>query len=158
MNCEKRILILVGVLCLLNAVGLSLVASLSYTSDLRHIYTHQCFINSCLSYSSECCTYYGKGRSCRTCYKAFINFELILNTSEIGGDGTLNAYNQSEIVSYNDPFCPSGNVTCYFDGRNIQQTLSLQRSEPASIIGVIILSVLQSFLIVAVVVSGIFAS
>ena len=126
-----------------NIIGLSMLVVYSYQVNANHFNESQCIVVSCHAYEVECCSGGAKGtRRCGMCRSTLIGYTLLLNNSVSLSDdfNKTSTYNKTSVSQSDD--CPSGYITCYYDDRNIYNTLSLEKlSDVGSIIGIIFLSI-----------------
>lgn len=146
--CLKALLLSLSLLLLSSfLVGLAIIIQYAYLPSVIYQKQGLCEVYECTSFQDTCCHQSGKIRKCGPCTRYYANISLDLN-------GTI--YDKV-VVS---PFCNLYNNTCYYDTRNIYNTLSLLPLDEAfgPIIGIMFLSVglLGSLLFVIAVICYLF--
>ena len=115
----KKINILIPItifLTILLALALALTIKYAYVDEFKHYHTAICHLNNCKVASVTTCCPASLGRkTCSTCYIMNFNYYL-LNVSYSKSD--------SETV-YSTDFCDNNNINCYYDDRNIFDSLRL---------------------------------
>ena len=102
-------------LIMISSIGLALTIKYSYIDEIKHFHTNTCYINNCTITTTECCSRISKRKICSTCYDVDVNYNLYL----------LNNYSKTSIGTvYNSNFCNQTNIDCYYDDRNISQSLT----------------------------------
>lgn len=119
---------------MLFTVGLAITIKYSYIDDSLHYHTDTCNINSCTATTTECCSYSGKTRQCYTCYNVAVNYDLYLNETN---------YTKTSWSSVRNPnYCNQYTISCYYDDRNILDSLNPWNSlSSQGIIGIVLLSI-----------------
>lgn len=135
--------ILFGI-CTINTLGIGLIIGLDYLPKINHTISSECTVQDCTSFTTNCCSRYGKGTSCYTCQKNIISFQLVIENV---------TYSQTQEFQTG---CISGNTPCYYDDRHIQSSLSLVKEIPMCVMGLICLSILQAILLTILAVLSLF--
>ena len=105
------------ILMLLFGFGLALTIKYAYIDEIKHYYTATCQINTCTTTSKTCC---GSFRRCYMCYTADVNYTLNLLNN------TNQSYSKIESKAvFNPNFCDQNSLDCYYDDRNIEQSLTI---------------------------------
>lgn len=131
--------------------GIALTIKYAYIDEIIHYHTNTCYINDCTKTISECCTDHVKtGRTCRTCYRIDVNYNLSLSNQSYSKTSV-------ETVYYSD-FCDQKSLNCYYDDRNIFESLRLltEYLPTGGIIGIVLLSILLFMMTMIIVTATIF--
>ena len=135
---------------MISSVGLALTIKYAYIDEIKHYHIDTCYINNCVITSSECCSYkLGKSKSCSTCYYADINYTLYLLNSSYTKTGAGTVY-------YSD-FCNQNSLNCYYDDRDISQTLRLwpKLNADGGMVGIVLLSAFIFVIIITIIIIAI---
>lgn len=115
------------------SVGLGICIRYSYYADIMHYQQDSCLIEECIEIQDICCYQCGsrfhRKTCCDPCTRYWTNTTLDVN-------GTIyNKLIKSEV-------CSLPNMACYYDNRDIYNSLTLLPLSPSdgSIVGIIILS------------------
>ena len=84
-------------------------------NDTMHINENKCHLDVCNSYISTCCD---SSRRCDVCYNVVIKYTLTLSHKNYTKVGTM--------VNYSTETCELDTITCYYDDRNIVNSLNLK--------------------------------
>ena len=141
------------IFCLISAfaVGLGVTIRYAYLDQINHYHTDSCHIVTCTSTKSptQCCTDQDDEHICYTCYNVVVNYYLDISNSTVN-------YTATSWQTVNYPyFCDRQKLPCYYDDRNISNTLSIQYNTNSGIIGIIILSV---FLVISIIAAIVFVT
>ena len=141
----SSIIIFITTLLLL---GLGITIKFAYVDDMVHYHTSNCYINSCTSTVTTCCTKSRYSTTCSTCYAIVVSYDLYLNSTT--SDQTENYSKTSWGTTYDWNFCNQDYTTCYYDDRNISASLRTFSKYEAQggIIGIVILCLCLFTLIV----------
>ena len=140
MSTKKELKILI-ILIIIFAIFTAL--SVRYARiEIKHYHTNTCMINTCTSTTNECCIKYYL--NCHVCYDIVVNYDL--NQSN-------NIYTKTSTINDAHDLCDKTDLLCYYDDRNILETLTLEKLYPqGAIIVVIILSnILLSIIITTII-------
>lgn len=133
-------------------VGLAICITYAFVPEIKHYQEFQCEIDSCITFPHQCCT---KGRfgtvTCHSCPTIAITYTLDLNESYY-----TKSYPDGRYDWFTYDVCSGSTVTCYYDDRDINGTLSLDHvpPPPGGTAGVVILSITLTVFLVAIVVWG----
>ena len=124
---------------IITSVGLGLTIKYTYVDVIKHYHIDICHINDCVIIVTECCrekTLWERA-TCSVCFRVDVGYNLYLLN---------NTKNYSKISSgtvYLSDFCNRKSLDCYYDDRNISETLNpwTESRTPSGIIGIIMLSV-----------------
>lgn len=144
-------------LAITSTIGLGITIKYAYLDELKYYHTDSCHVNKCSSTPGSCCTTkYPNTQTCRGCYYINIDYELLLNNTQV--------YSKTDTIKIydNDAFCTQESVICYYYDRNILQSLNLLKklSPDGGMVGIVLLSTLLflSILIMIAVLSVIIVS
>jgi hypothetical protein len=131
-----------------SCVGLAICIRYSYFENISHYQEDLCEINGCEFVEYTCCKICGGPTShrpcCDTCSYYLVNVTLYLNNTIY--DKTI----QSGL-------CTEPNMSCYYDDRNVYDTLTLNPLSPRdSILGISLLSIFITIALIAVIIVAIF--
>lgn len=136
--------ITLAVLLVSSAIGLAIFIVYGYLPDLGHQQQTSCIVNNCTFQQWTCCHTCGAivhSTCCNTCTDYLVNFTLDLNNT-----------NYTKIIGFNT--CPPY-VTCYYDDRNVYNTLSLiPLNPPWSVVGVMLLSIFICVILIGLIIVG----
>lgn len=123
------------------ALGLVLTIHYAYLEPRSHYLSDTCSVFNCTIHPDTCC---GRSRLCSACYHVAFNYYLWDNNyTKIGN-----------TVVYNQSYCNTANITCYYDDQNIYESLRLSQPYEAvdGIVGICILSVALAFTLLATII------
>lgn len=138
----KKITLISASLLLLASFSVGLAMCIQYAYLPNVIYQRQnlCEIYECTPFQDTCCRSSGKSSTCNSCTHYYANISLDLN-------GTI----YDKVIT--SSFCNLNNNTCYYDIRDIYNTLSLKNPQPPiSTLGITFLSagvLITLFLVIA---------
>ncbi|HSW76429.1 MAG TPA: hypothetical protein VLG50_05265 [Candidatus Saccharimonadales bacterium] len=128
------------ILILSTSVGLGILIRYGYLPEFTHHHESLCYNNGCYTVESTCSYQSGKITRYTPCNKYFIHVTLVVNDT-----------NYDKNVQYR--YCTTDNVTCFYDDRDIFNTLTLAPlGPPMSIVGIILISVFLATLLVGYVI------
>ena len=92
------------------ATCLAVTVKYGYVEEIKHFHTDICYVNDCVIMNNGCNN---------PCYWVVVNYNLyLLNNTEI--------YTKvSGMTVYDSNFCNQKSLNCYYDDRNISQSLAL---------------------------------
>ena len=131
-----------------SGAGLGLVTRYTYLDVLNHYQQGECQLLGCTPEAYECCNHCGTTKAprtcCQTCYDYIIEVSMVINDTVY-----------DKIVKYSQ--CNAPTTTCYYDDRQIYNTLALKPlPPPEGLIGIVILSVFIGFVLVGTLVTACF--
>jgi len=129
-------------------IGLAMIIKYAYIDQLMHYHTDTCYINNCSSTESQC---RGSIRShtTYTCYAIKVNYDLILlNNTNNANDTNIYTKTSEEYDSRTND-CDQTTIICYYNDRNILETLRPWNRYDASLglYGIVMMSILLFFVI-----------
>ena len=133
-----------------NTIGLAICIRYAFIPEINHYQQYQCNIDYCVTTPHTCCS---KGRfgseSCHSCPTIAITYTLDLNETFC-----TKSYPDGRYKWFTYDVCAQPTITCYYDDRYINNTLSLDHvpPPPGPTAGVVILSITLTVFLVALVV------
>lgn len=107
----------------------------AYTDELAHYHTGTCYILACTSTLHLCCSTSRGITTCSNCYSINITFDMYVSN-------TTNYTKTDQTINTDSDYCDNHVVPCYYDDRNVFNSLRVfyQYRAMGGIVGIISLS------------------